>query len=531
MLRRIILLLMLLPILFVAAAEAAPQWQATLWVQAGGGENELVLGADDTATDGFDNRWDVYTMLGGQLRSYFPHTDWAQTFQQYCRDIRAKAPGKTTEWMFVVESDLGSTSVTITRSLSLFPSDHQISLIDDTAGKTIDMRSNSSYSFTYTGKRNFRVSVYAPETPVQTNKAPVANAGPDQTVECAHSYGADITLDGSASSDPDGDSLTYTWAGIFGTASGVKPQVQIPVGAHTITLTVDDGKGGASQDTVLITVNKDNVPPSITAKLTGTSGNNEWYISSVSVELISKDSCSGSKEIHYILNGTETTVSSSSASITVDKGGVNNLSYWAMDNAGNKGATYNQTLNIDKTLPTITAVVSPAANAGGWNNTDVTVSFVCNDSASGVASCTSPITVTNEGKGQVNTGAVVDNAGNTATASVTLNIDKTSPVVNISAEPESLWPPNKKMVDVSINGSATDVTSAISSVNITVTDEYGIYNMTVPNFGSAIQLEAWREGTDSDGRRYTITAVAIDMAGNKTTGTADVIVPLNKGKQ
>jgi len=437
----------------VSIAQAAPEWQATLWVKSGGGENRLVVGADDTATDGFDPIWDVYTMLGGQLRSYFPHSDWDPYFQNYCRDVRAKAHGATTEWSFVIESDLSGKSVTITWDLSLFPSDHQITLIDDTGSQSIDLLSNSSYSFTYTAHRNFRVAVYAPETPVQKNKTPVANAGPDQTVECTGSYGANVTLDGSASSDPDGDNLEYTWAGIFGTVSGVDPQVQIPVGTHTITLTVDDGKGGTSQDTVLVTVKNDNVLPSITAKLTGTSGTNKWYISSVSVELISKDSCSGSKEIHYVLNGAETTVSNSSASITVDKDGVNNLSYWAVDNAGNKGTAYNQTINIDRT----------------------------------------------------------------------------SPVVNISANPECLWPPNKKMVDVKIDGSATDDISGIGSVTITVTDEYGVYNMAVPGFGSTIQLEAWREGTDSDGRIYTITVVVTDGAGNEATGTVNVTVPHDKG--
>ena len=41
------------------------------------------------------------------------------------------------------------------------------------------------------------------------NAPPVANAGPDQTVECTSTAGATVTLDGTASSDSDDDNLTY----------------------------------------------------------------------------------------------------------------------------------------------------------------------------------------------------------------------------------------------------------------------------------------------------------------------------------
>ena len=57
-------------------------------------------------------------------------------------------------------------------------------------------------------------------------------------------------LDGLSSSDPDGDILTYAWSGPFGTEIGATPSVNIPLGAHTVTLTVDDGRGGTATDKV-----------------------------------------------------------------------------------------------------------------------------------------------------------------------------------------------------------------------------------------------------------------------------------------
>lgn len=65
---------------------------------------------------------------------------------------------------------------------------------------------------------------------------------------------------------------------------------------------------------------------------------------------------------------------------------------------------------------------------------------------------------------------------------------------------------------------------------ITVTDEYGKYNQTVSGLGSIIRLEAWREGTDKDGRHYIVTVVATDKAGNRETATAEIIVPHDMGK-
>jgi hypothetical protein len=122
----------------------------------------------------------------------------------------------------------------------------------------------------------------------------------------------------------------------------------------------------------------------------------------------------------------------------------------------------------------------------------------------------------------------IDNAGNVETPphDMSISIDKTPPSApSLSASPSILWPPNHKMMNVLIGGSITDGGSGIASTIITVTDEYGIYNMTVPGFGSVIQLESWRKNTDMDGRLYTITAVITDKAGNQSTATTTVRVP------
>ena len=102
------------------------------------------------------------------------------------------------------------------------------------------------------------------------NRPPTADAGPDQIIEWATS-GTSVTLDGSGSTDPDGDSLTFTWTGPFaeggGTATGISPTVTLPsLGSFDITLIVNDGTVDSDPDTVTITL-EDTTSPEPTAAL------------------------------------------------------------------------------------------------------------------------------------------------------------------------------------------------------------------------------------------------------------------------
>lgn len=97
---------------------------------------------------------------------------------------------------------------------------------------------------------------------VPANAAPVARAGPDQTLECSAPQTL-VTLDGSASSDANLDPLTFSWTGNFGTKSGAVATVNLPLGLSTASLTVSDGRA-SSTDTVQVTV-RDTAAPDIAA--------------------------------------------------------------------------------------------------------------------------------------------------------------------------------------------------------------------------------------------------------------------------
>jgi hypothetical protein len=106
------------------------------------------------------------------------------------------------------------------------------------------------------------------------NGRPIANAGADRSAAAGATCQATMTFDGSMSSDADGDPLSYTWTGPFGTRSGAVISAAIPPGTHTVTLTVTDGKWfGTASDTALAALVDStrpvlsSVPGAVTAKV------------------------------------------------------------------------------------------------------------------------------------------------------------------------------------------------------------------------------------------------------------------------
>jgi hypothetical protein len=99
--------------------------------------------------------------------------------------------------------------------------------------------------------------------------APVANAGPDQTVECPNA----ATLDGSASTDANStegtndDITSFEWfLGDSLIATGKVVDCHLPVGTHVVTLKVTDKMGATDTDSTTVTV-VDTTPPVVTLRM------------------------------------------------------------------------------------------------------------------------------------------------------------------------------------------------------------------------------------------------------------------------
>jgi hypothetical protein len=113
--------------------------------------------------------------------------------------------------------------------------------------------------------------------------------------------------------------------------------------------------------------------------------------------------------------------------------------------------------------------------------------------------------------------------------------DTTPPVVALSVSPTTLFPPNHKMVEITINVSATDDRDSNPAIMLeSITSNEGADwkgdGHTSPDIdvqGVRVFLRSERAGPDHD-RIYTLTYAARDAAGNIGRASATVTVPHDK---
>jgi phosphatidylethanolamine-binding protein (PEBP) family uncharacterized protein len=161
----------------------------------------------------------------------------------------------------------GGTSVTLDGSLSSDPDGDALTFVwtegSTVVGNSAVVSSTVSmgvHTYTLTVTDTAGLSSTAVTHVTITNTPPVANAGPDQTLPAAGPAGTPVTLNGSASSDPDGDALTFVWTeGSTVVGKSAVASLNVTMGVHTYTLTVTDTAGLSSTATTHVTTT--NTPP------------------------------------------------------------------------------------------------------------------------------------------------------------------------------------------------------------------------------------------------------------------------------
>jgi len=410
-------------------------------------------------------------------------------------------------------------------------------------------------------------SVADPVTLNAVNVAPMAKAGPDQSV----TVGQAVQLDGSASSDADGDPITYLWSivdapvGSVATLSDVTlamPTLTVDVfGTYTLQLIVNDGIVDSVPDSVTL-----NVINSLPVANAGPDqavfvGDNVILDGSASNDADGDPMTYSWSLIEQPANSTAVLVDTTMAnpSIVIDEQGI----YIAqlIVNDGIVDSTPDTVvLNVANVRPVADAgpdqAVAPLTNvmlngSGSrdadadpltyqWSILDLPVGSI--PTLADSATMMPILTVDMEGhyilQLIVNDGTINSDPDTTR---ITVQQDNTAPYCGDAypsderiPQDDTLWPPNHSLELINIFG-ITDPDGDPVSLTITgvtqdePTNGLGDGDVSPDAFihGDTVELRSERSGIDN-GRVYKIHFTASDHHGANCTGDVRVVVPHSK---
>jgi len=235
-----------------------------------------------TYSDNDGSSWSTPVLVnddGGTNSQFLPWSDVDQVtglLTTVWYDARNDTNNKAVEVFMAVSSDGGATFDTNVL-VSDNPSNMSTDNTDRYAGNFLEyigiatheclavpVWSDNSATWSGTDDLDYMVDLVWLEVEGVCNRPPEADAdGPYNTNE-----GSDVVLDGTGSSDPDGDTLTFEWDldndGSFDDATGPTPTFDLvgQDGVFTVVLRVTDPYGESDTDATTVTVH--NVAPSVT---------------------------------------------------------------------------------------------------------------------------------------------------------------------------------------------------------------------------------------------------------------------------
>ena len=209
--------------------------------------------------------------------------------------------------------------------------------------------------------------------------------------------------------------------------------------------------------------------------------------------------------------------------IQLSQDGVYTISFWSVDQTGIAETPQRLKVLIDQTGPALTASQSPAKNAYGWNNTNVTVTFNAGDLLSGVKTVSPPVVVEEVGLERTVRGVAMDQVGNESSLAYIVNIDKTAPEIT-HLQPQSVT----NNAQPTITANIADDLSGLDPAAVVLKVDNGVIA------GNQLVLNDWNISYTpaiklADGN-HTVTLSVKDKAGNgpvvaQTTFTVDANLP------
>jgi HYR domain len=339
---------------------------------------------------------------------------------------------------------------------------------------------------------------------------------------------ANITVNGSG--NPAAAVVNYTVTTDAGASVGCSPPSGSTFfGVTTVNCTATNAGGGVTTGSFTVTVlGGDTTPPVLTlpsdkvVEATGPSG------ATVTFTATAIDAVDG-----------PVPVVCTPPSGSVFPLGVTTVHCSASDASGNTATGTFKIAVVDTTPPSLTLpsdIVAEATSAAGavvtytataFDLVDGSVSVVCTP----ISGSTFPLGTTSVGC------SATDAHGNTATGAFNIIVVDTTPptITSSSVSPATLWPPDHKMVDVTVSVTAVDLVDPAPVIQIvSVSSDQPINGTgdgdTSPDWiiTGPLTLQLRAERASGTTRTYTITFTATDFSGNVATGTVKVTVGGNK---
>ena len=331
------------------------------------------------------------------------------------------------------------------------------------------------------GQASFTVTV------VDTT-APVIAPHEDVTAEAMGPSGAHVTYDLPATSDAVDGTGTATCTAVPGSL--------FPLGVTTVDCDAVDKAGNHAVQTGFTVTVVDTTGPAFAAPddqtipAAGPSGAAATWTDPTATDAV---------------DGTDA-VSCLPASGSTFPIGKTTVTCSATDKAGNT-TTHDYTVTIVSTAPVAAPTQAPAANANGWNSADVVVTWHWSVAGSAIDTVNCTTSSTSSGQGTLTLTATCANVdGLVGSATYTVKVDKTKPVVGITGHPSS----------------PSGASSAAFTFSATDTGGSGIGILTCKLDGGTAAPCATATSQSYSGLTtgsHTFTVVATDLAGNSAQAT------------
>jgi VCBS repeat-containing protein len=333
---------------------------------------------------------------------------------------------------------------------------------------------HGSDSFTYKandGQSDSNVATVA-ITVNPVNDAPLVDAGPDQTVN----EGSTVAFNSTAS-DADGGTLSYLWDfGDGATATGASPtHAYADNGTYTVTLTVNDGQGGVSSDSLVVTVL--NVTPTLT--LSGASAVNEG--SAYTLNLAASDPGQDT-----IANWTIAWGDGSVQTVAGNPGSVSHTyadgaqSYTITATASDEDGTYNAGNSLNVTVNNVAPTASMTGPATGARGQVRTFALAAADPSATDQGGSFTFNINwGDGSSQASTGPASQQVGHTYTAAGTYTVQVTATDKDGAVSTTVQQTITVKAVDVQEGTLVIGGTTADDNISVAPADASGNLAVTI----------------------------------------------------